>query len=301
MLARSSTHPALPAVESPRAYHEFTVGKRGEPNFIMSRTELKRFAACPRRWLIGTERETSDAMDWGSLVDCVALTPKSFESVYAIAPETYPATPKKKDDPIEEKPWNWNAKHCQSWREDQEEIGKTVIKSGDASEAWKAVQRLRDEPFILAFLMASQTQVWVNVEWQDEETGIIVPVKCLLDLAPDPKSEFGDTLGDLKTTANASYRAWCKQVHNEGWHVQAALYMDAYNVVTGLKYRNFEHIISENFAPYEPTHRPLSAEFLTLGRSEYQRQLQQYCQCLKNKSWPGYDTAMTDLESWMIL
>lgn len=274
--------------------------KRGDPMKVMSRSELKKFAQCPRRWLIGTEEDSSDALDFGALVDCIALTPERFEQVYTICPTHYTAVGKKKDDQPEQKPWNWNANYCKEWREQEEAAGKIVVKSEHSSDAWTAVKRLTQEQHIADFLKASRRQVWVNVEWHDEETGLVVPVKCLLDLVPDPKSEFGDTLADLKTTCNASYRAWCKQVFNESWHTQAALYLDAYNIATGLKYRNFEHIISESFAPYEPTHRMLSSEFLQLGRHDYQEQLKDYCRCLKTGNFRGYDCAIAEPESWML-
>lgn len=303
MAFRKSPIPVVPNAD-PMVYHsDGQQNKRGDARFVMSRSELKKFAQCPRRWLIGTEQDSSDAMDWGSLMDTVVLTPDRFDSVYAVEPATYPAKGKRKDDPEIQKPWTYQADFCKAWRSDRRAEGKEPVKSEgkeSLSEAWIAVKRFTQEQHIADFLKASKRQVWVNVEWHDEETAIVVPVKCLIDLVPDPESEFGDTLADLKTTCNASYRAWCKQVFNEGWHTQAALYLDAYNIATGLKYRNFEHIISENFSPYEPTHRMLSSEFLQLGRYEYQRQLKDYCQCLKSGNFRGYDNAIAEPESWML-
>lgn len=305
MLKPASFFPAAPQCGTdPSKYHAFGSDfKRGEANYVMSRSELKKFAQCPRRWLIGTAEESSDAMEWGSLMDCVVLTPNRVAEIYAVEPATYPAKGKKKDDPEIQKPWTYQADHCKTWRADRRAEGKEPVKSEgkeSLSEAWKAAKRLIDDSHIDLFLQVSKRQVWINVEWADEETGIVVPIKCLLDLVPDPSSEFGDTLGDLKTTCNASYRAWCKQVYNEGWHTQASLYLDAYNVASGLKYRNFEHQISENFAPYEPTHRMLSSEFLLLGRVEYQRQLKSYCQCLKTGIFQGYDCSIAEPDQYMI-
>ena len=42
----------------PGVYHR-TAGRRGDPNFIMSRSELTDFAACPHRWLAGVKRQKS--------------------------------------------------------------------------------------------------------------------------------------------------------------------------------------------------------------------------------------------------
>ncbi len=140
----------------------------------------------------------------------------------------------------------------------------------------------------------------LNVEWHDDDTGLIIPFKCLLDIVPDPKSDYGDTLFDLKTTDNAHGLKWPRQVFNFGLHYQAAVYLDAMNAAAGAKYRNFGHIIQESEPPYEPTHRVLSAEFMDLGRIDYQLNLKRYAWSLKNNIWSGYDTAICDLESWMI-
>src|SRR5512139_3635422 len=83
------------------SYHHQTA-KRGDPAFIMSKSELWNFAQCPSRWLAGYKEEKSEKMSWGDRVDCLALTPERFAKRFVICPDTYPA----KDG--EMKPWNWN-------------------------------------------------------------------------------------------------------------------------------------------------------------------------------------------------
>lgn len=264
----------------------------------MSRSSLWKFRQCPRKWKYGIPEETTDAMEFGDLMDCIVLTPDRFDREFAIAPITYPCEATKKD-PRTEKPWNWNADYCKEWRETQITEGRKPIKSAHHSEANLALNRLKEDDYIQRFISCSKPQVHVNVDWHDEVTGIIVPFKCLIDLMPDASSEFGDTIGDYKTTANAEYKAWTRQIHSYGLHYQAALYVDAMNAATGLKYKNFVHIIQESSAPFEPTHRMLSEEFLALGRS-YKNDLKHYCWCLKTNKWPGFDSAISEPESWMV-
>ncbi len=87
---------------------------------------------------------------------------------------------------------------------------------------------------------------------------------------------------------------------NDGLNYQAALYLDAYNAASGLKYRNFSHVISENEPPYEPTWRMLAVEFLQIGRDHYQSDLKRYCYALKHGTFRGYDTAIVEPEAWML-
>ncbi len=298
MFQKSSTLP--PVVYDTADYHAADKHGRGHPDFTMSRSALRKFAKCPHRWLAGHEEETTDCMADGSLADVITLTPERLEKVYAICPETYPATQKKKDDPIEQKPWNWNANYCAEWREARFSEGKEVVKSGDISDAWEARKALFQNEHIAAFHEISKKQVLVNVEWNDADTGIIVPVKALLDIVPDPESEFGDTLADFKRTNDASYRKWARTVHSMGLHYQAAFYIDAINAALGSKYRNFEHHIQESFAPWESTHRLLAAEFITIGRNAYQADFKDYCRALKTGKFRGYDCAMVEPEAWML-
>jgi len=67
---------------------------------IVSKSMLWKFAKNPRRYRDSPPMTITDAMRWGSLVDCMALTPDRFASSYAITPETYPSA---KEGP---KPWN---------------------------------------------------------------------------------------------------------------------------------------------------------------------------------------------------
>jgi hypothetical protein len=295
---------------NPEFYHDY--GKahaRGKEQYVMSRTDLCRFARNPQKWFLGEDKEETDALEWGSLLDCIALTPELFEKRYAVCPETYPVkgmecpvcksiteseSCKKcasKRVPVTiEKPWNWQADYCGTWRINQESAGMACVKPDLSSKAWLAAGRLYKDPLIEEFMKASERQVMVVVEWQDEETGISVPIKCLLDLVPDRKHpKFGTMLADLKSARNGSVGAWPNVVANDGLHIQAALYLDAYNAATGHKYETFHHIISENVPPYVTARRMLSDEFLNMGRVFYKNALMDYCQCLKAGEWPGYD------------
>lgn len=299
MFKPHSTLPPIVHPVDPQTYRQFGHKDRGNPGRTMCQSDLKEFGRCAHRWVAGFDEEKTSAMADGALVDCVILTPERFEKTYAIAPETYPAEGKKKGDPTVDKPWNWNATFCKEWRDEQTGKGLEVAKSDDASEAWKAKEAFFQNDHLRAFHEVSKKQAQVNVEWHDQ-SGIVVPVKCLLDIVPDPSSQFGDTLADLKRTNCADYRSWAKTVHSYGLHYQGAFYLDAINAATGLNYRNFEHHIQESFSPYETTWRPLSVEFIKLGRDRYQYDLREYCRSLNEQKFHGYDNAVVDPEPYMI-
>lgn len=292
----------------PRSYHAPQKAKRGTPEFTMSRTELVAFGKCPSKWLAGAKEDEPDekttaAMHFGDLFDVCVLTPHLFEARFAICPETYTAKGKKKDDPDEEKPWNRNATACKDWEAEREAEGFTVVKPGKAAEAWQAAKRHLANEHISEFHYTSRKQVLVQVQWEDEATGLCIPFKAMLDLVPDPSGPFGDTLADTKTTRDANHRKWTRQVYLDALQVQAAIYMDAINAALGTKYRCFEHHITENVFPFETTHRMLSDDFIQghtfSGREVYTSFLREYCASVKSGKWRGLGTAAVDVEKWM--
>jgi hypothetical protein len=291
----------------PDVYHRQEPGiDRGNPAFVMGRGELMTFAQCPHRWINGYRPKETDASDWGCLIDCRVLDPNRFDEKYAIAPETYLADGRKKGDPPIEKPWNRNAAFCREWEE--ERADKTIIKAAEYVESEMAIRSLRADPDISQVLLGSEHQVMVVAEYHDKETGIIVPVKILIDIKPLESSGYQRQLFDFKTSVSADPARWPRIVFERGYHIQGAFYLDVYVAATNEDRVEFGHIVQENFAPFETSKLVLSSEFLTMGRDAYIFALRKYCKCLKTNEWPSYPPShlningwnYTDPESWMV-
>lgn len=302
----------------PKKYHalgcEFP---RGDARKIMSRGELVQFAKCPARWRLGYHEEETKQTEWGSLMDCLVTQPGQFDKLYAVAPETYPAKQTKAEilagTPVEMKPWNWNATFCDGWYIEQIANGKVCVKGDTAKEAFAAQDRLMEDKRLSDFIFRSRKQVLVSVEYDDNDSGLVIPIKCLIDLAPMPDDAlYGRAIGDFKTGKDASPSAWKREVFNRSYHVQGAMYLDAMNAAGGTNFTQFAHVISENISPFETGRRMLSEAYLRIGRAFYKRALADYCYCLKTNQWPGYDDSfdvrgenidgwtITEPESWMI-
>src|SRR5947208_389590 len=72
----------------PAKYHT-RAEPRGSLGFVMGVSQLREFQKCPDRWLRGYNPPDSTAKEFGSLLDCIALTPKQFPVRYAVQPESY--------------------------------------------------------------------------------------------------------------------------------------------------------------------------------------------------------------------
>ncbi len=273
--------------------------KRGDPQFVMSRGELCEFAVNPRRWFEGYQGKTGADAEWGSLIDCLALTPDQFATRFAITPENYPCEATKKD-PRTEKPWNWTANYCKTWRDERPSL--TCITPEEAQRAEAAVHKLRADPDVRMLIECSKKQVMVQAEYRDKATGIVVPVRILIDLLPDKSHpKFGKSEADLKTTGQAGLRVWGRHVCDYDLHTQGALYLDVYTAATDEDRCEFRHVIQENFEPFDVSKRILSSEFLDIGRLKYQTALRDYCLSIKTGYWPNYDDrAREKIEGWSI-
>jgi exodeoxyribonuclease VIII len=274
--------------------------KRGDKTWRVSRSDLADVLACPYKWREGAADESSDAMLWGSLIDMLLLTPERFGDRFAVCPETYMAEGKKKGDPQEEKPWNWNATVCKNWRDEQG--GKETIKSELHEAAKEAVKRFKENPLVFALLAGFQAQTCVEACWADEATRLVIPVRGLIDIVPSKTSANSADLADLKTTVDASMHTWGRKVFSGGYHVQAALYLDLYNAATGEDRTSFLHLVQEKESPYAIGTRRLDPAYIVMGRGYYEWALRVYAKCLATGTWPGYDDnkwTLIEPEPWM--
>lgn len=263
--------------------------ERGHPRFRMSSGALRQFGYCPSRWKAGYESPSTPSTDFGCLLDMLLLTPDSFRARYAVQPETYV------NEDGEEKKWNNNAKVCRKWVEEQE--GRAIVHNDDVEEARKAVHRIMADDDAYTFLAHSETQVWVEGEWVDK-SGLVVPVKGLIDIVPSKSEIYHTCLGDLKSTRCAALLPWQRFCFTQGYHIQAAWYLDLYRAATGEDRNTFCFLLAENFPPYEPAKRMLSQDALAFGRAEVDRLMANYCACLKHNQWPGYDDTDEAVEGW---
>lgn len=276
---------------SPLAYHA-QEAQRGSKDYIMSPSSLREFGHCPARWKAGYEPPDSDAKDWGSLFDTLALTRDQFGDRYAVEPGTY------KNEKGEVKPWNNNSNVCKAWREDQGE--KEIVKAKQVEEAEFAIKCLLSDEIVRAWFDCCDRQVLVSGEWKTE-AGLIVPVRCLLDFVPRVGSEFEKCLGDLKTCRTAAVLPFQRDAFRMGYHVQAAFDLGLYSAATGEDRNTWCWVLSESYPPYQSGKRMLSQDFLTLGQATAGRLMENYAKCLLNDRWPGYDDHDEAVQNWTIV
>lgn len=184
------------------------------------------------------ERKTR-AMAFGSLVDTMVLEPEMFEDRYVLQPATYETekTSGRGANKVTEtivKPWNLNSKTCKALAEEIAASGKEIVTEADLDKA-KAIEiALMASPE--AALAITEGQKQVSFVWVDEDSG--VKCKGRADLV---NKGFID---DLKTTMDASPREFSRTIGKFLYHVQAAVYTDAWLKLTG-DAMGFRFIVAE--------------------------------------------------------
>lgn len=310
-------------------YHK-QEAQRGALDFVMSSSSLRNFAICPSKWIFGWELPPSASLEYGSLFDTLVLTPGQFEKKYVVAPLMYEAKgmecpecksvtdsqkcSKCKKDRIEikvSKDWNYQAKYCSDWKAAKIAAGKEITTTFDVVDTQAAMKRLHADEQIKAFLDGCDRQVWIEAEWHDEATGLVIKVKCLIDLAGKEDGPFAKRLGDLKTTKNAAPIAWAKWADFAGYSIQAAWNTDLFVAATSREITDFCFVLSENSAPWEPGRRYMSQDLdnpgmdegsIASGRRQYRKMIEGYCQCVKTGKWPGFDdTDEASASGWTLV
>jgi len=280
---------------------------RGSASFVVRSHVICEILRNAQRWVKGYESPQSKAQAYGSLFDCLLLTPFQWPKRYAVVPGDAPKKPSKTQINAE-KPspktiaaiawWDkWNKEHA----------GVEIVSQDDNAKAHAAIARLREDKMIAELIDASAHQLMIVAEWHDRATGLVVPMKCLIDVVP-PASHpvFSNSLWDTKTTQNASPRSFSMDAMKYGYANQGALYLDLFNAATGEQRSDFGHIVQESYHPFEYRTPPplLSQRFLGHGRLLYQRALSIYCKALQSGAWPSYDKGkewpLTDCADWFL-
>jgi hypothetical protein len=148
---------------------------------------------------------------------------------------------------------------------------------------------MKKDALITEFLESCNNQVAVSLDYHDDETGLVIPVRGLIDLVPKAGTKFENSLGDIKTTGDASHWKWGRTAYEQGYHYQAALYLDLFNAATGEQRNEFRHIVQESDYPFELARRLLPEEWIAVGRENYLSDLGLYAKCLRRDGFAGYE------------
>lgn len=241
----------------------------------VSQSMLKELLASPRRFEAAyitqtLSRETTPAMEFGTMVHKIVLQPSVAASTIVMIPDDVLTSNGQRRG----KAWD---QFC------MDNAGKQLVRRDEYDKAFEIAKKVWSHPFYeLAFDWMRYTEN--PITWEDADTG--VQCKGIPDVVCD-----NEWVIDLKTTADLtgfvqgaeSYTS--KTVADFGYHMQAAFYLRGTTIHYGEPKTRFAFIVVETKAPYRVYAMELNAAAITAGEVKVQRALAEYKRRMETNDW----------------
>lgn len=161
--------------------------------------------------------------------------------------------------------------------------GKEILKSDEFTELSALALAVRQKPSVRRHLLA-KGHAEPTFSWEEEG----LPLKGRADWV----SELG--IVELKTTRDASPAGFGRECAQRNYHVQAAMYSDAYEAAHGRRLPYFI-VAAEKSAAHDVVVYRVSEELLNAGRERYRAWLGLLKSCVASGAWPGADTGLDEM------
>lgn len=180
-----------------------------------------------------------------------------------------------------------------------EESGLVLITPNEAEQINAMAKAMRDHPGANAVLSDGVAEL--TLAWQDKETGVWVRARP--DWLPDTRW----LACNVKSTADASYDGFQKDVTKYRYAMSAALEMDGIAAIYGRAPKNYLHPVVEKpgknweRGDYLPVALwELPPEDIEYGRQLNRRALRVFADCLMADRWPSYadEPALCGMSGW---
>ena len=239
----------------------------------VSKSLITDFMPDPGAWKASKRKETTAAMGFGSLVDCLLLEDHKFESRYAVSPYL-----------------DFRTKEAKEWKAEIEASGMELVTDDKLAAAHSACDAVRNHYVAGAILHGAKTQVAFRhaTKWG-------VASKGLIDIVPLAE----DTLVDLKTcnqSALENPRALQRHMFDWGYHIQAGAYLDGWNIASGEERTRFKFIFVTSCEPFRCAVIELPFAAILLGQQQYQSGIHRFMDCLERDTWPSQWDGCVELD-----
>jgi PDDEXK-like domain of unknown function (DUF3799) len=251
---------------SPRDYHTRLQLDRSNifsPDSWLSKSRLWELRNCSLyKWRYYSKEFTpSDAMRWGSMIDCYITTPD--EVVQTIIYNPFP---------------DFRTKAAQELRDTAIANGQIVASAAEREQVELAVSILRNHRIAGPIIANAYKQVVLLNQIKG------INVKSLVDLVPTDS----DCLYDLKTTAKLSIKGIANSINDFGYHVQAAIYLKLWNLGNPDDPRSrFRYIWQDSSAPYEVVVTEIPTADIEAGGEWAAHQIGRLIKATKDNHWPN--------------
>ena len=205
--------------------------------------------------------KTSRAMEFGKALHCAVLEPEVFASRYLLLRHV-------------------SDRRASEYKQAVAAKGEgNVLVSGEADQI-AGIQEVIASDFAVQKLVSKPHWTELSLFVNDPETGALVRVRY------DMLTEDFEAV-DLKTTQDCMPEAFAKSIAQYRYHVQAALYSDAFYWATGKPLADFVFLAIEKDLPHARKLYSLDQESMRIGRGEYRKDMKVYYPAWEYDHWHG--------------
>lgn len=276
-------HPDVPA----ELYHQRVLGvvNSGALKLLATKTPAH-YRAWVDEVVDETEGETA-AKAFGKALHCAVLEPDVFERTYIIARE-HPYARVSDRLRNAKKPSQGTLDAIAYWDAWEAEMaGRIEVSHKDATRLRGMAASVRSHPIAGKFFQGGTGEV--TMIWTDPRTGLVCKAR------DDYWREDLWMIGDLKSTEDASPRAFARSVVNYGYHIQNAHYTSGPQVLSGGDAPRFLFVGVEKEPPYAVGVYMLDADAEARGHELRDRAMDTLDRCLRDDEWPGLPPVVNTL------
>ena len=246
-------------------------------------SSLKEMARSPMQYLFRLEHpKGSDALTLGTAAHTAILEPDKFMKSYALwdeRTESGSVRPRRGKD--------WEA-FCAA------NSGKNIVRIDEFNLAMAMRDAVRSNLDAMRYLRSGEAEV--SFTWHDAETEYLCKGRV------DWLVKLGDldVLAGIKTAKDCRPIGFGNQAARFGYHLQWAMYHDAWHVLTERQPKMVE-IVVESAAPHDVAVYIIPAEIIEQGRDEYRKLMVRLRECESSGKWPGATEGeqLLSLPSWV--
>jgi hypothetical protein len=242
----------------------------------LSYSSLKEFSKSPRHYIYYLEqkRTSTPAQEFGSLIDCLLLTPDKFESSFAVCEDLDKRTKdgKAKFEAFVDSEYNWL---LEAIKKDPKAKARKVIYANQVEEAKKIIELVKNDASA-ARLLNNLNATQYPIKYTDKETGL--PMVMYLD-------GKGETNGlpyilEVKTCTSAKKDNFLRDAIKFDYPLQTGTY------TTGMAHRgifpDFYYLCIETEAPYGVNVFKVTSDWIKYGKTQLRTLLDDFKFCMNN-------------------
>lgn len=300
----------------------------GHPDRCLNAKDLIAFGYSPLRWQLAEPETEASKPTTTELARTLVLAgpdrvhpfvrrPDTIQAMRNTCPKCESRSPAKvcrscgvaRRNVVVEVPFGATVPECAQWIKGQEAQQRVTVTGNTFDLSAEVAAGLIADPLVAELKGCSDHLVLIRGLWQDNATGIKIPVESLIDLVPREGTAWDQSLCTVDVTQDCTPRLWAQRAQYRGLHVRAALAQALHAAVSETPRPQHLWALVEVGGGHMTGHRRASPDMILEGRSALQNLLAAYARCLQTGVWPAFDAAGTGgldawaevhLEPWMI-